>query len=468
MGFMTKANPNVFEKKDSHLKKTLGTRDFLALGLGTIISTSIFTLPGQVAAKYAGPAVIFSFLIAAVVAGLVAFAYAEMSSALPYAGSAYSWISILFGQGWGWIAGWALLAEYFIAVAFVGSGFSATFREFLGTFHVSLPASISNTMGSNGGVVDLISLIAMAVAALIVWRGANDAGIVSQILVILKVVAVLTFIVVGLTAIHPANYTPFIPAHNAATGFGGFQGIMSGVAAIFLAYIGFDSIAANSAEAKNAKKTMPRGILGSLVIAFVLFSAVTLILVGMHKYSDYAGQAAPITWALSHAGFTTVAQIVSVIADAGMFVALLGMILAGSRLFYAFGRDGLLPPVLGKLDKRGLPTNGLILLTLIAILVGSFFPFAFLASLISAGTLIAFIFVSLAVFALRRREGKDLSGTGYKMPFYPVLPALGAIFSIIVFALLGRDAQIGAGIWFVLGLIVYFAYGVRHGKTEQK
>lgn len=466
MSFTKKASFETYSQKDKKLKQTLGVRDFLALGVGTIISTSIFTLPGVVAADYAGPAVVFSFLIAAVVAGLVAFAYAEMSTVMPFAGSAYSWISVLFGEGFGWIAGWALLAEYFIAVAFVGSGFSATFQSLLAQLHITLPSALANPMGTKGGVVDLISLLVIVVSSLVVWRGASDAGKVGQVLVVLKVVAILTFIIVGLTVVKGQNYVPFIPAHNPKTGFGGFSGILSGVSMIFLAYIGFDSIAANAAEAKNPKRTMPVGILGSLVIAVVLFSAVTLVLVGMHPYAEYAGNAAPVSWALAQAGFRQLSVVVSVVADAGMFVALLGMILAGSRLLYAFGRDGMLPSTLGKLDHRGLPTNGLLVVTLVAVVVGAFFPFAFLAQLISAGTLIAFIFVSLGMFALRPREGKDLPVATYRMPFYPILPALGAIGSVFVFEKLDDLAKLYASLWFILGIIIYTLYGTNHSKKK--
>ncbi|WP_096817532.1 APC family permease [Lactococcus fujiensis] len=467
MSFTKRAEFETYSKKDKKLGQTLGVRDFLALGVGTIISTSIFTLPGVVAAEYAGPAVVFSFLIAAIVAGLVAFAYAEMSTVMPFAGSAYSWISVLFGEGFGWVAGWALLAEYFIAVAFVGSGFSATFKSLLAQLNITLPTALANPFGTNGGIVDLISLVIIVVSALVVWRGANDAGLVGQVLVVLKVLAIVTFVVVGITVIKPQNYVPFVPAHNPKTGFGGFSGIISGVSMIFLAYIGFDSIAANAAEAKNPKRTMPIGILGSLVIAVVLFSAVTLVLVGMHPYSAYAGNAAPVSWALAEAGFSKLSVVVSVVADAGMFVALLGMILAGSRLLYAFGRDGMLPPALGKLDKRGLPTNGLITVTVVAVIVGAFFPFAFLAQLISAGTLIAFIFVSLGMFALRPREGKDLPEASYKMPFYPVMPALGAIGSAFVFENLDSLAKLYASLWFILGIIIYAIYGSKHSKRIQ-
>ena len=465
-----KEDPQVYANKDGHLVRSLKVRDFLALGVGTIVSTSIFTLPGEVAAMHTGPAVAISFLLAAVVAGLVAFAYAEMSAAMPFAGSAYSWINVVFGEFFGWIAGWALLAEYFIAVAFVGSGLSANFRALIAPLGLKLPASLSNAFGTDGGIVDLVSVVVIALVAALISRGVSRVARVENVLVVLKVFAVLLFIVVGLTALHAANYVPFVPKYHETTNgpFGGWQGIYAGVSMIFLSYIGFDSIAANSAEAINPQKTMPRGILGSLVIAVVLFVAVSLVLVGMLPYSKYANSAEPVGLALRAAGHGGVATVVQTIAVVGMFTALIGMSMAGSRLIYSFGRDGMLPKWLGKLDKSNRPNRALWTLTIVGILIGAFFPFAFLSQLISAGTLIAFMFVSIGIYPLRRREGKDINDPAFKVPLYPVLPALGFLASLMVFLGLDYQAKLYAGIWFVLGLVIYFAYGVRHSYLSKK
>ncbi len=465
-----KEDPQVYANKDGHLVRSLKVRDFLALGVGTIVSASIFTLPGEVAAMHTGPAVAISFLLAAVVAGLVAFAYAEMSAAMPFAGSAYSWINVVFGEFFGWIAGWALLAEYFIALAFVGSGLSANFRALIAPLGLKLPASLSNAFGTDGGIVDLVSVVVIALVAALISRGVSRAARVENVLVVLKVFAVLLFIVVGLTALHAANYVPFIPKYHETTNgpFGGWQGIYAGVSMIFLSYIGFDSIAANSAEAINPQKTMPRGILGSLVIAVVLFVAVSLVLVGVLPYSKYANSAEPVGLALRAAGHGGVATVVQTIAVVGMFTALIGMSMAGSRLIYSFGRDGMLPKWLGKLDKSNRPNRALWTLTIVGILIGAFFPFAFLSQLISAGTLIAFMFVSIGIYPLRRREGKDINDPAFKVPLYPVLPALGFLASLMVFLGLDYQAKLYAGIWFVLGLVIYFAYGVRHSYLSKK
>ncbi|MEB2655542.1 APC family permease [Staphylococcus haemolyticus] len=465
-----KEDPTIYQNKDGHLKRTLRVRDFLALGVGTIVSTAIFTLPGVVAAEHAGPAVALSFLLAAIVAGLVAFSYAEMASTMPFAGSAYSWINVLFGEFSGWVAGWALLAEYFIAVAFVASGFSANLRGLISPLGIVLPKSLSNPFGADGGVIDIIAAVVIIITAIILSRGMSETARVENVLVILKVFAIVLFIIVGLTAIQASNYVPFIPEHKVTENgdFGGWQGIYAGVSMIFLAYIGFDSIAANSAEAINPQRTMPRGILGSLAVALVLFVGVALVLVGMFHYSRYAGNAEPVGWALRQSGHGIIAAVIQAISVIGMFTALIGMMLAGSRLLYSFGRDGLLPSWLSKLNHKHLPNRALLILTIIGVLIGSMFPFAFLAQLISAGTLVAFMFVSLAMYRLRKREGKDLPVPSFKVPFFPVLPIITFILVLLVFWGLSFDAKLYTLIWFVVGIIIYLYYGVRHSKKNEE
>lgn len=459
-----KENPHVYENKDSHLVRSLKVRDILALGVGTIVSASIFTLPGEVAAMHTGPSVTISFIIAAFAAGLVAFAYAEMAAAMPFAGSAYSWINVVFGEFWGWVAGWALLAEYFIALAFVGSGLSANFRALIAPLNWKLPPALANPLGSNGGIVDLISIVAIALVALLIANGVSKMTRVENLLVVLKVFAILLFVVVGATAIKKSNFVPFIPKYKMTPNgpFGGWQGIYAGVAMIFLSYIGFDSVAANSAEAIKPQKTMPRGIIGSLIIAVILFVSVSLVLVGIMPYAKYANSAEPVGLALRYAGHPYVAIIVQTIAVLGMFTALIGMSMAGSRLIYSFGRDGMLPKWLGKLDSHHRPNNAVATLSAIAILISAIFPFSSLSQLISAGTLIAFMFVSLGIYALRQREGKDINDPSFKMPLYPVLPALAFLAALIVFLGLDMQAKLYAGVWFLLGVIIYFSYGIRH------
>ncbi|WEV38094.1 amino acid permease [Lactobacillus sp. ESL0680] len=465
-----KEDPNIYQEKDGHLVRTLKVRDFLALGVGTIVSTSIFTLPGEVAALHTGPAVAISCVIASIVAGLVAFAYAEMAAAMPFAGSVYSWINVVFGEFWGWISGWALLAEYLIGMAFVSSGLSANLRALIAPLGWKLPAALANPLGVNGGVVDLVALIAIMLAAILVSFGVSKASRVENVLVVVKVLAIVLFVVVGLTAIKAANFVPFIPHYRptAHGPFGGWQGIYAGVSMIYISFLGFDTIASNSAEAINPQKTMPRGIIGSLLIAVVLFVAVSLVLVGMVPYHQYLNSAEPVGYALRQTGHGGVAIIVQSVAVLGMFTALIGLCMASSRLVYSFGRDGMLPKKLGKLNQDRRPATALWTVAIISIIISAFIPFAFLTQLVSAGTLIAFMFVSIGIYRLRPREGHDIADPAFKMPLYPVLPFLAFLGSFAVFLGLDNQAKEYMLVWTIVGIIIYYLYGMHHSAMNKQ
>lgn len=381
-----KQDPALYRSKDAKLTPSLRTIDLVGLGTGMVVGTAIFTLPGIVAAEHTGPAVPLAFIVAAIGAGLSALAYAETSSVLPFAGSAFSWINVLFGEFFGWIAGWALLAEYFISVAFVASGWSAYMQGFLASFGIKLPTALTG--------------------------GFNP---------------------------HRGSYVDILAA-----------------------------IAANTAETINPQKTMPRGLIGTLVLGTGFFIAVSLVLVGMFKYSRYANNAEPAAWALRQSGHYLTANLLSIVAIVGIFSALIAILLASSRLIYAFGKDGLLPRSLGHIDRKHVPNRALWMITFLAMILGSVFPFTFLATLVSAGTLVAFIFVSLGIYALRPREGKDLPEAQFKMPGYPVLPTISALFSAVIFWGLNADAKIMMVLWFLIGLIIYFAYGIRHSIINQE
>ena len=464
-----KQNPRVYEEKDAQLTPSLRTRDLIGLGTGMVVGTAIFTLPGIVAAEHTGPAVPLAFIVAAIGAGLSALAYAETSSVLPFAGSAFSWINVLFGEFFGWIAGWALLAEYFISVAFVASGWSAYMQGFLGSFGIKLPHALTGGFDPHtGSYIDILAAFAILIVGVLISRGVHQVSRIENIIVSVKLLVILMFIVVGATAIHPQNYVPFLPAHQLGTTFGGWQGILAGTAQIFIAYVGFDAIAANTAETINPQKTMPRGLIGTLLLGTGFFIAVSLVLVGMFKYSRYANNAEPAAWALRQSGHYITANLLSVVAIVGIFSALIAILLASSRLIYAFGRDGLLPKSLGQIDDKHVPNHALWMITFLAMILGSVFPFTFLATLVSAGTLVAFIFVSLGIYSLRPREGVDLPEAQFKMPLYPVLPAISAIFSAVIFWGLNTDAKILMVGWFVIGLLIYFIYGIRHSIINKE
>lgn len=457
-------SPQKYELKDGHLERSLKVKDLLSLGVGMIVSTSIFTLPGEVAAMHTGPAVVISFVIAAIIAGMVALVYAEMSAAMPFAGSAYTWINVIFGELPGWIVGWALLAEYIIGESFVISGISSNLKPILMSIGIKFPVFLSNPLGQKGGILDLLAAIIILIVGVLVSKKLSKVALVENLLVILKAFAIILFIVVGATALHLSNFQPFIPQyHVTANGaFGGWQGILAGVSMVFVSYIGFDAIAANSAEAVNPQKTMPRGIIGSLGIASLFFILVSFILIGVLPYQKYAASAEPIGIALRAIHHPLIATVVQLIAVFGMITAAIGLLLSGSRLVYSFSRDGMLPQVLSKLDKNKQPKNAVILLTIVVMVISSILPFSFLSQLVSAGTVIAFMFVSVGIFYLRKREGKDIRDPEFKVPGYPVLPVLSFASSLLVFLGLDQAAKIYTLIWFILGVLVYSFYGLKH------
>lgn len=456
-------DPRNYADKDGHLKPVLGLREMIAMGVGTVVGAGIFTMPGIVAADYAGPAVVISFIIAAIIAGLSALAYSEFASALPFAGSIYTWSNVIFGEFVGWIAGWAVLAEYLIAMALVSSSWSSYFQGFLSSFGVTLPKQLTASLSFGSGTwFDLFGALALIVVGHLVSRGIKGAARVENWLVIGKIAVIILFIVVGATAIQVQNWVPFVPKHVPGTDFGGMHGIMMGAAQVFFAYIGFDTIAANSAEVKDAQKTMPRAIIGTLVIATILFIGVAAVLTGMFHYDKFAGNAEPAAWALRESGHLFTANLLSVVALVGIFSGLIALMIGGSRLVYSFGRDGLMPASFAKLDSRGLPKNATMVLTIVAVILGAIFPVGMLANLVSAGTLIAFIVAAVGVLKLRKRT--DIDHSGYKMPWYPVLPIIAAIASLGLFISLNKSALLLTLGWLIIGVIIYVLYGAKHSN----
>lgn len=454
-------NPSSYADKDGKLQPVLGKREMIAMGIGTVVGAGIFTMPGIVAAEYAGPAVVISFVIAALIAGLSALAYSELASAMPFAGSIYSWANVIFGEFIGWIAGWAILAEYLIALALGSSAWSSYFQGFLASFGFELPkffqASFNLTKGTG---FDLFGAMAILVVGVLASRGMRNIARIENWLVVGKIAVIIIFIVVGATAVQVQNWLPFIPHHQTGTHFCGITGIIAGATQIFFSYIGFDTIAANSAEVKNPQKTMPQAIVGTLVIATALFVGVAAILTGMYPYEKFAGNAEPAAWALRESGHLLTANLLSVVALVGMFSGLVALLIGGSRLVYSFGRDGLMPRQLAQLDNAGLPKVATGIITAIAIILGGVFPIDMLANLVSAGTLIAFIVAGLAVLKLRKRA--DINHSGYKMPWYPVLPILAALAAFLLLCSLNTTAIYLTVGWLVIGFIVYLFYGSHH------
>ncbi len=443
---------------DKHFVKTLGAFDLLTIGIGAVIGTGIFILPGTVAAKEAGPGVTLSFLIAALVCTLASMCYAELSSSIPVAGSAYSYGNILYGEVIGWILGWALILEYMLSVAAVSAGWASYFNSLLHSFGLHILHHFEGPFDPlNGTYLNLWAVISVLLIGILLSRGMKASMKFNNAAVLIKIAIIFIFIGVGLFFIKPKNYQPFTPY--------GTTGVLRGATTVFFAFLGFDVVSSSAAEVKNPKKNMPIGIIGTLIVAALLYMGVSVVLTGMVNYKQL-DVANPVAYALKVVNQGWVADLLSIGAIVGMSTMMLTMIYSSSRLIYSIGRDGLLPSFLGKIDKHGLPENALWIVTIVIAIMGGLFSLEELTSLVSIGTLLAFTFVSFGVILLRRR--KDIPEGDFKVPFYPVIPILSGLACIGMMCFLSVKTYIFASVWFLFGLFIYCVYGYKHSKISKR
>lgn len=460
-----KESVTTYLKADSRLTKSLGAKDLLALGIGAVIGTGIFILPGHEAALHAGPAVTIAFLIAAIVSGFVGMAYAEFSSAMPVAGSAYSFGAVIYGEIIGWILGWALILEYFLTVSAEAVGFASYFNNnILGAFGISMPKFLANGP-LEGGVINISATLIVLIIAAIILQGASLSKKVENVAVLVKVIIIVLFIIVGAFYIKTSNYVPFYPKQFHTSPFG-MGGISTATATVFFAFVGFDALAANSAETINPKKDVVRGVLGTVIVAVILYVGFSFVLTGIVNYKDLNVDD-PAAYALKVVHLDTWNKLITVGALVGIFTSLLTMFFGGSRLVYALGRDGLLPKKMGEVDEKfSVPRNAVIVATVVQAFFAGLVPLTELTSLINAGTLLAFVFISFGIIRLRKR--KDIPNDGFKMPLYPVLPILAGLASLYFLLMLPTISKISVGVWILIGIVVYFVYGLKHSKLQNK
>ena len=443
---------------DKGFTKTLNARDLISLGIGVVIGTGIFILPGTVAALHSGPAISLSFVIAALVCSLSAMCYAELSSALPVAGSAYSFGNVLYGESIGWFLGWALILEYMLAVAAVSTGWASYFNSFISALGLHMPQALSGPFDpAHGTYINITAVASVLIVALLLAHGSRTSVRVNDIMVIVKVIIILIFVVVGAFFIKGKNLHPFMPY--------GFSGVIKGSSLVFFAYLGFDVVAASAADVKDPQKNMPRGIIGTLVITTILYIAVSVVLTGMvyYKQLDVSN---PVAYALQLVHQDWVAAILSVGALAGMATSMISTMFSSTRLIYSIGRDGLFPEALGKINpKTKVPTNSLIIVTIIIAFFGGVVSLDQITSLVNIGTLLAFTFVSYGVIRLRKRP--YIKNTGFKVPFYPVLPLISVIMCLALMTQLPAETLLASLVWFIIGAVIYLSYGIRHSKLNK-
>jgi len=469
------------EQGEGTLKKTFGSWGLVALGVGAIIGAGLFSLTGIAAAENAGPAVALSFVIAALGCAFAGLCYAEFASMLPVAGSAYTYSYATMGEFIAWIIGWDLVLEYALASATVAVSWSQYFNELLKVFHLEIPVEFLKGP-FEGGIINIPAIVIVCLLSLLLIRGTQESARVNNLLVILKVTVVVIFIALGWQFINPANHDPFIPANVgeemvksgelsftaflSSEYFGeyGWSGILRAAGVVFFAFIGFDAVSTAAQEAKNPKKGMPFGIIGSLIICTVLYVLFAYVLTGLENYLVFKGDAKPVATAFAKTGyhFLNTALIVTIIA--GYTSVILVMLLGQSRVFYSMSKDGLLPKMFSDLSKRQTPWKTNLVFMVFVSLFAGFVPVSDLGHMVSIGTLFAFTLVCIGILVLRKTN-PDIERP-FKTPFVPLVPVLGIVVCLIMMVSLPVESWERLAIWLALGLVIYFAYSKKHSKLN--
>jgi APA family basic amino acid/polyamine antiporter len=472
------------------LKKTLSAGALVSLGIGAIIGAGLFSLTGIAAADNAGPAVVYSFILAAIGCGFAGLCYAEFASMIPVAGSAYTYSYATMGELIAWIIGWDLVLEYALGAATVAVSWSQYVNKFLHSVGIDLPQYLlhgpwDELNGVNvGGVINLPAIIIVCLLSLLLIRGTKESALLNNILVILKVVVVLVFICIGWGYINPANHEPFIPLNkgeemvkSGATSFWNFfssddfgtygiSGILRGAGVVFFAFIGFDAVSTAAQEAKNPQKGMPIGIIGSLVICTILYVLFAFVLTGLENYINFKGNASPVTTAFAHTGFTFLNSFLTVAIIAGYTSVMLVMLMGQSRVFYSMSIDGLLPKMFSDLHKKNrTPYKTNLIFMLFVSLFAGFVPVSDLGHMVSIGTLFAFALVCIGVIVMRKTNPDAVRG--FRAPFVPVLPIVGVLVCVVLMLGLPIESWERLAIWLGLGLLIYFGYGRKHSKLNK-
>jgi APA family basic amino acid/polyamine antiporter len=441
------------------LKRTLGAVNLVALGIGAVIGAGLFALTPQAAHDNAGPGVVFSFIVAAIGCCFAGMCYSEFSTMIPIAGSAYTYAYATMGELLAWIIGWDLVLEYAVGAATVSVSWSKYLVRLFETFGITLPHSL--TMSPfEGGIVNLPAIFVICFVSIVLMIGISESAGLNAFIVALKVSIVLLVITVGFGHVNPANHVPFIPPNTSDT-FGdyGISGVMRAAGIIFFAYIGFDAVSTAAQEAKNPKRDMPIGIIGSLAICTFLYVAFAWVLTGIVNYKVMTPTA--IYEALHAIGYDWLGTGVVIGILGGYTSVILVMLLGQSRVFYSMSRDGLLPKMFCDIHpKFRTPWRSNLLFMAFVSLFSGFVPLSSLGNMTSIGTLLAFVIVCGGVMVLRRTHPEH--PRPYRTPFVPVVPILGIVVCFALMASLDKWTWVRLFVWLAIGLIVYFTYSRYH------
>ena len=458
------------------LKRALTAMNLTTLGIGAIIGAGIFVLTGTAAAQYAGPAIVWSFVLAGIACLFAGLCYAEFASMIPIAGSAYTYGYATLGELIAWIIGWDLILEYLFGAAAVAVGWSGYFTAFMHEIGIDLPAGLTNApvkfveghgFQTTGALINFPAVVLVALMTTLLVIGIKESARFNNLIVIVKLIIVFLVIGFGFAYVNQANWHPFLPPNTGEFGHFGWSGVLRGSAVIFFAYIGFDAVSTAAQEAKNPQRDMPIGILGSLAICTVLYILMALVMTGLAHYTDL-NVPHPVFVAIEKAGpaLAWLRPIVSIGAIAGLASVVLVMLMGQPRIFYSMSRDGLLPPVFGKVHpKYQTPYITTILTGTVAAIVAGLFPIDLLGELVSIGTLLAFVIVCGGVIVLRYTSPNLVRP--FRTPWVPLVPGLGILVcGYMMYGLPGATWE-RLIVWLVIGLVIYFTYGRVHSKLAR-
>ncbi|MEO6547204.1 MAG: amino acid permease [Ferruginibacter sp.] len=455
------------------LKRTLGSRSLVALGIGAIIGAGLFSITGLAAANNAGPAITISFIVAALGCAFAGLCYAEFASMIPVAGSAYTYSYATMGEFIAWIIGWDLVLEYAVGAATVGISWSRYLVKFLEGFDIHLPHAL--TLGPwDGGIINLPAVFIIVLMSSLLIKGTSESATVNAVIVGLKVTVVLIFIFLGWKYINQANYTPYIPDNAGTFGHFGFSGIIRAAAIVFFAYIGFDAVSTAAQEAKNPKKDMPIGILGSLAICTILYILFAHVMTGVANYTTFSGKdgIAPVALAIEQMGKADASGVIRpdypwlnkailVAILAGYASVILVMLMGQTRVFFSMSKDGLIPKIFSKVNPvTQTPIKSNLLFMFFVSLFAAFVPARVVGEMTSIGTLFAFILVCVGVWVMRIKM-PELKRT-FKTPLVPLIPILGIVTCLFMMVFLPMDTWIRLIVWMLIGMDIYLVYGARH------
>ncbi|HEY1855649.1 MAG TPA: amino acid permease [Solirubrobacterales bacterium] len=452
------------KRLDSH---ALGAFSLTLLGVASVVGAGIFVVTGDAAAHYAGPAVLISFVLAGIVAGLTALCYAELASSIPAAGSTYSYAFAAFGSFVGWFIGWDLLLEYLFAASTVAVGWSGYLVSLCSSIGVQIPHDLAAApFGSEHGIVNLPALTIMLLTSGALYLGTRESAIANNAMVALKLTILVLVVVIGVFHVSSSNLTPFVPAHHGGFGDFGWTGVLRGAGIVFFAYIGFDAVSTAAAEARNPRRTIPIGLLGTVLIATAIYIAVGFVLTGMLNYRQL-GVADPIAAAVHAAGphLEWLLRATDVAAVVGLASTVLVTLYGQTRIFMRMSEDGMLPPAFGKVgEKTKTPHFSILVCGVAGGTVAALVPLSVLGELISIGTLLAFIIVSAGVVVLRRRY-PDLERP-FRVPALSLVAVTAIVSSLALMATLPGATWIRLAVWALIGICIYFFYAREHSREK--